>query len=370
MSLDAREASALFDPARLKLARQLSGWSRAELARRAGLSAAAISQFEAGTSRPKPATLAQLGLVLGMPARCFAAGRTSTLLPRTEESFFRSLRRTTQRDRERAAAHAGLLAELVRAIDGRVLLPAFEPIDALVLDPGEPAERAEAVADLVRRRWEIPDGPIENVVLLLEKHGIVVCRVPLLTRDVDAFSWTGGPRPLVLLGADKDVFERSRLDAAHELGHVLMHAHDPEPAQPTMERQAQRFAAALLLPTDDLRREWPTKGRLDWGHLLLLRNRWGVSMAAILYRARELGLLNATAYENAMKYLSRKGWRVREPGRAREPEQPSLLAEALALLAQVGTTLDALADEANLPSSSDLATRLGVEPRKRLAVAL
>ena len=370
MSLDIREASALFDPARLKLARQLSGWSRAELARRAGLSAAAISQFEGGSSRPKPATLAELALVLGMPARFFAAGRSDTLIPHTEESFFRSLRRTSQRDRERAAAHAGLLAELVRAIETRVLLPAFEPIDDLVLDAGEPAERAEHAAKLLRERWAVADGPIDDVVRLLEQHGVVVCRVPLLTRDVDAFSWTSGPRPLVLLGADKGVFERSRLDAAHEVGHVLMHAHDPEPAQANMERQAQRFGAALLFPAEALRDEWPRSGRLDWGRLLSLRNRWGISMAAILYRVRELELVSATAYENAMKYLSHKGWRVREPGAARQPEQPALLAEALALLAGAGTSLDALADEANLPSSDDLMTRLGVEARGRLTVAL
>lgn len=370
MSFDAREASALFDPARLKLARQLSGWSRAELARRVELSAAAVSQFESGASRPKPATLAQLALMLRMPVRFFAGGRDATLMPSTDESFFRSLRRTTQRDRERAAAHAGLLAELVRAVEGRVVLPRFEPSDDLLLDPTDPPERAEEIAELVRQRWSVPTGPIANVVLLLEQHGIVVCRVPFLTRDVDAFSWTGGPRPLVLLGDDKGVYERSRLDAAHELGHVLMHAHDPAPAEPGLERQAQRFAAALLLPADALRDEWTETGRLDWTEILRMRERWGLSMAAIMYRARELRLLTTTAYQNAMKYMSRKGWRVREPGRARNPEQPALLGQALALLDQSGVSLDLLSDEANLPGSDDLASRLQVAPRERLAVAL
>lgn len=369
MSLDAREASALFDPSRLRVARQLKGWSRAELARQAGVSAAAISQFETGSSRPKPATLAQLALVLGVPARFLATARRPTLVPSVEDSFFRSLRRTTQRDRERATAHASLIAELVRSVEARVVLPAFEPIDDLVLDVNDPVALAEAAADRVRAEWDIPAGPIENVVRLIERHGIVVCRVPLLTKDVDAFSWAAGPRPIVMLGSDKDVYERSRLDAAHELGHMLMHANDPEPAQPAMERQAQRFAGALLLPADALRDEWPGPP-LDWGHLLRLKSRWGISMGAILFRARELELLSATAYTNAMKYLSRKGWRVREPGTKHAPEEPALLAEALSLLERSGTSLEDLANEAHLPPSADLARTLRVEPRERLSIAL
>jgi Zn-dependent peptidase ImmA (M78 family)/DNA-binding XRE family transcriptional regulator len=369
VSLDAREASALFDPARLRLARQLNAWSRAELARQAGVSAAAISQFESGASKPKPATLAQLALVLGVPARFLATARRATLVPKVEESFFRSLRRTTLRDRERAAAHAGLLAELVRSVESRVVFPSFEPIPEIVLDASDLAERAEEAADLIRDRWQVPPGPIEHVVRLLERNGIVVCRVPLLTKDVDAFSWAAGPRPLVLLGADKGVYERSRLDAAHELAHMLMHAHDPEPAQPALERHAQRFAGALLLPAVELRAEWPGQ-RLDWSQLLALKARWGISLAAILYRARELELLSHTTYTNAMKYLSRKGWRVREPGTRHPPEEPVLLGEALGLLAKNGVTLEALAEAAHLPPSADLARRLRIEPRERLSVAL
>jgi Zn-dependent peptidase ImmA (M78 family)/transcriptional regulator with XRE-family HTH domain len=369
VSLDAREASALFEPAKLRLARQLSAWSRAELARRAGISAAAISQFESGASRPKPATLAQLALVLGLPARFFATARRAALIPSVDDSFFRSLRRTTLRDRERAAAHASLLAELVRAIESRVVLPRFEAIPEIVLDATDPVEMAEEAAEVVRRSWAIPAGPLEHVVRLLERHGIVVCRVPLLTRDVDAFSWAAGPRPLVLLGADKGVYERSRLDAAHELGHMLMHAHDPEPAQPALERQAQRFAGALLLPAAELRAEWPGP-RLDWSELLTLKVRWGLSMAAVIYRAREIGLLSHTAHANAMKYLSRKGWRVREPGTRLSPEEPILLNEALELLGSHGVTLEALAETAHLPPSTDIARRLRIEPSGRLSVAL
>jgi Zn-dependent peptidase ImmA (M78 family)/DNA-binding XRE family transcriptional regulator len=369
VSLDAREASALFEPMRLRIARQLNGWSRAELARRASISAAAVSQFESGAANPKPATLAQLALVLGVPARFLATSRRSTMVPSTDDSFFRSLRRTTKRNRERAAAHASLLAELVRVVEERVVLPPFEPIDDLALDVRDAPDAAEEAAVAVRHRWNVPRGPIDHAVRLLERHGIIVCRVPMLTKDVDAFSWSGGPRPLVLLGADKGVYERSRLDAAHELAHVLLHAHDPEPAQPTLERQAHRFASALLFPAEEFRAEWPGQP-IRWGELLKLKMRWGMSIAAMLYRAQVLGMLSHTAYENAMKYLSRKGWRVHEPGPSRAPEEPALLGEAIALLEENGVSLDALTEEAHLPGSADVARRLRIEPMSRLTLAV
>ena len=369
MSLDARGAAALFDPDRLRAARQLNGWSRAELARRAELSAAAISQFESGSTKPRAATLAQLALALGVPVRFLAATASPFVVPNVQESFFRSLRRTTQRDKERAAAVSSLLGELVRAVEDRVVLPTFETFPDLALDSSDSVEAAEHAANEVRRRWNIPEGPIDNVVRLLERHGLVVCRLPLLTKDVDAFSWGAGSRPLILLGSDKGVFERSRLDAAHELGHMLLHVHDPEPAQQNLERQAQRFAGALLFPEADFRREWPGP-RINWDALLHLKTRWGLSMAAILYRSKELELLSPTAFENSMKYLSAKGWRVREPGQRRSPEEPALLNEALGLLEAHGTTLADLGDLAHLLGDDDLRTRLQLSPQVRLAVAV
>lgn len=369
MSLDAREAAAHFDPKRLTLARQLQAITRTELARRAGVSPAAVSQFESGANNPRPATLARLALALAVPAGFLAGTGQPTLLPAVDDSFFRSLRRTTQRDREKAAAHAGLAAELVRAIERVVELPAWTPPEDLALDANDDLEAAEHAATVVRERWQIPDGPIDRLLEHIERRGILVVRLPLLTADVDAFSWTSGTRPIVILGADKGVYERSRLDAGHELAHVLLHAADPEPASPSLERQAQRFASALLVPSHHLRDEWPT-GRIDWNHLKRLRQRWGLSMGALLYRARELELVTAPAYTNAMKYMSRLGWRTREPPPHRAPEEPSLLASALALLEANDITLQQLADQAHLTSPDDLRSRLRLKAHPTLRVEI
>jgi Zn-dependent peptidase ImmA (M78 family)/transcriptional regulator with XRE-family HTH domain len=367
LKLDARSAAALFSPKKLTQARQMMAITRAELARRTEVSAASISHYESGAMRPRPATLAQLALVLHVPLEFLTESRISTPVPTVETSFFRSLRRTSQRDRERAAAYAGLLAQLVAEVERRVTLPAFTPIPDLALDPEGDLESAEHAAVRVRALWDLGVGPLAHAVRLVERRGVIVVRLPMSTSDVDAFSWANGPRPLVLLGDEKSDFERSRFDVCHELAHVLLHAADPEPAHPGMERQAHRFAGALLIPADALAEEWP-RGRWDWSQLVRIKERWGVSIGAQLMRARNLGLLSSDGYQSKMKYMSRMGWRRREPGPHRPPEKPDLLNQAIGLLEDNGTTLDSVAEEGNLLGRDVLLERLCLTPRLPLRV--
>ena len=367
MKLDARSAAALFAPRKLTQARQMLAITRAELARRAEVSAASISQYESGAMRPRPATVAQLALVLNVPLEFLTESRIDTPLPTVDTSFFRSLRRTTQRDRERATAFAGLLAQLVAEIECRVTLPAFVSVPNLALDPDDDPNAAEAAAVHIRALWDLDSEPLAHAVRLIERHGVIVARLPLSSSDVDAFSWANGPRPLVLLGDEKRDFERSRFDVCHELAHVLLHAADPEPAHPRMERQAHRFAGALLIPAQALKDEWP-RGRWDWNQMVRIKEHWGISIGAQLLRARDLGLLTADSYLSKMKYMSRMGWRRREPGPHRPPERPDLLNQAIGLLEQSGTTLETIAEEGNLLGRDVLLERLCLTPRLPLRV--
>jgi Zn-dependent peptidase ImmA (M78 family)/transcriptional regulator with XRE-family HTH domain len=366
VTLDAQSAAALFAPRKLTQARQMLAITRAELARRAGVSAAAISQYETGAMRPRPTTVAQLALVLNVPLAFLTESGAELALPDVQTSFFRSLRRTTQRDRERAAAFAGLLAQLVAELEQRVTLPPSEAFPDLALDPDDDPDDAEAAAKVLRDIWQLGLTPIPNVVRLIERHGVIVARLPL-SDDVDAFSWAGEPRALVLLGDKKRNYERSRFDAAHELAHIVLHAADPEPANPAMERQAHRFAGALLIPTEAIRDEWP-RGRWDWSQLVRVKQRWGISINALLLRARDLQLLTPTSFENKIKYVSRMGWRRREPGPQLPPEQPDLLNQALGLLIQNGVTVEEIAEHGNLLSAHSLLQDLCLIPHPPLQV--
>ena len=103
----------------------------------------------------------------------------------------------------------------------------------------------EGAAAQARRDVGVGDGPVLHVVRLMESRGAVITRLRAETERVGAFSCPFQPRPVVVLSTNKEDKARSRMDAAHELGHLLLH-HEVEPGSQSLERQANAFAAALL----------------------------------------------------------------------------------------------------------------------------
>jgi Zn-dependent peptidase ImmA (M78 family) len=131
---------------------------------------------------------------------------------------------------------------------------------------------------------------------------------------------------VVVLGTEKNDRARSRFDTSHELGHLVMHGQEIYGLK-EIEQQANWFAAEFLMPAADIRDELPC--RVDWPRLFELKQRWQVSLAALLMRARTLGTLTETQYLTAIKTASARGWRRREPIPLGEPERPTLLAAAV-----------------------------------------
>lgn len=301
-----------FEPARLRLARELFELSQVDLASRVGLSAAAIGQFEAGASRPSTNTVDALSGALKTPVAFFNQPITET-----HEGFFRSLRRTSIGHRRRARALAHLAHDI--AATSERLCQAEAPVPRIsVVDLHATRQQVEDVAADVRQTWKMPTGPVENVVSLLEQHGVLVIRMPLDTSDVDAFSLPFESQPVVVLGSDKADRARSRFDAAHELGHLVMHGNQIWGVK-EVEQQANWFAAAFLMPAQDISAELPQ--RPDWAALFALKRRWQVSLGALLMRAKALGRMSDSQYLTAIKASSARGWRRVEPVPLGEPER-------------------------------------------------
>jgi Zn-dependent peptidase ImmA (M78 family) len=210
-----------------------------------------------------------------------------------------------------------------------------------VADLEAPRAALEDVAGQVRAALGLPAGPVPNVVQILENHGLVVIRLPLDTADVDAFSLPFHDRPVVVLGADKNDRARSRFDAAHELGHLVMHG-DHIWGVRQVEQQAHSFAAAFLMPAGDIAQELPT--RADWPTLFDLKCKWQVSLGALLMRARTLGRMSESQYLTAVKAASARGWRRVEPVPLGQPEQPTRLSSLLTAPTTQGATAALPAD--------------------------
>jgi Zn-dependent peptidase ImmA (M78 family)/transcriptional regulator with XRE-family HTH domain len=336
-----------FDPRRLTLARWSAHLTKRDLAERSGLSPASVTQYEAGRTLPPPATLAKLALAVGVPVQYFERRPGRRRPDPAARSFFRSLRSTPQRDRDRADAFAEHVFDLIDYLDQRVTLP--EPEVPQIQPQSSSREEIERIASEVRREWSVPDGPVANVVRLLEAHGVVVVRPDSGGTKLDAFSRWFGERPLVLLWGDKADKARSRFDAAHELGHLVMHS-DPDPLDREQERQANMFASGFLMPADQVGRHLPRRAPTvrDWPTVLDSRKHWGVSAKALLYRSRELGALNEAGFRRSMIAYNQHRIHSEDGTALGPPEAPLLLVRAIQALGQADDP-DLLASDALIP---------------------
>lgn len=320
-------SSAAFDPRRLTLARWVNELTKKDLADRVGVSATSITQYEAGKTLPSPAVVALLALACGVPSAYFLRAPGRRRPDFSSRSFFRSLRSTSQRERDRADALAEHIADVVDLLDTRITLPPAD-VPSHALSSGT-SEEVERIAGAVREHWKVPAGPIANMVRLLESRGVIVARLRSDGRKLDAFSRWFGDRPVVILWADKSDKARSRFDAAHELGHLVMHS-DADPLSIEQERQAHMFASAFLMPAGSVRRDLlgVTPTLRTWDQVLERRAHWGVSAKALLYRSRELGAMNEAAFRRAMQNYNRHEMRDRDGSALGEPERPVLLSRA------------------------------------------
>ena len=358
-------------PDRLRVARELRGLTQREVVERMGntISPPALSQIEAGKLRPSRATAEQLAATLDVPLAFFSAQWPAGGQPVT---YFRNLRSTRVRERRQASAQALLLSDFVAALEHHVRIPEIA-VPALQAARGATREEIEDIAQQVRNVWNLGGEPVPHVVRSLERHGIVVARLTLGSSAVDAFSIRIGRRPLVLLTDDKsDNYVRSRFDASHELGHLVMHG-GAEPGTKEIEHQAHNFAASFLLPEASAREELPRRlDAADWSRLAEMKRTWGISIAALLFRARSLRIISVDAYQSAMRYMSFRGWRRQEPG-DREmgaPEAPLLLERSVRRAEiEAGLSTEALVRSAHLPLS-DMNELLGAAVDDRPIVEL
>lgn len=330
-------ATVEFSPQRLTLAREMAGCDIKELAERIDTSASAVSQFEKGTTRPKAETLIRLALALGVPPEFFAAEPFRAISP--EVCHFRSLRSTTVKERRRVLAYGTIMSSIAEYFSRYVNFP-DEQI-SMLQRPVVVLGDVEVAAAQVRDEWSLGHGPISNVTALLESKGVILVEVPGHSARLDAFSVWVDARPMIFLSTEKNSGSRRRFDVAHELAHLLFHT-GTQPGDAILEREADAFASAFLLPPIPFQAECPR--RLDWGRLRQLKKRWGVSLAAIVRRAFDLGIYSEATYRRAYMSLNQMNWRAQEPD---EPsiEHPSMLQRAGALLDGAGYSYARIAAE-------------------------
>lgn len=335
---DARHAgrgSGHFEAARLTQARVRVGVSKTDLALKVGVSAAAIGQYEAGINSPRDDVLNRLATTLEVDPEFFAVGRPLARFD-AMNAHFRSLRSTRVIDRQKALAAAALLWELTFALERYIKLP---EVDLPAMENGMTPSGAAA---LLRKHWELPDGPVKHLVATAESRGIVVAVRPLGEIDaVDAFSANVVERPVIVTTPRRteNVF-RHRFSIAHELGHLLMHT-DLDTQSPAVEKEADEFAAAFLTPASAMDAALPE--RLNLAALDRLGRTWGVSSTSLVRRMVERGRTTDSSARRAYQRLAVLEDPASDSTSAYPGEVPTLLIKAAALAAEHGGDVPALA---------------------------
>ena len=348
VSTSLSSASSLFNPSRLSVARRRRGYTKTQLARQANLSVRSITAYEAGQTEPEEETLVQLADCLSFPVSFFCAEDLAELPSDTVS--FRSLSKLTASKQHQAETAAVLALAVHEWISARFRLPSAD------LPRHLDGESPEHAAEIVRLEWGQGEKPVPHMVRLLEAHGVRVFSLAEEYAEVDAFSFWHDGVPFVFLNTKKSA-ERSRMDAAHELGHLVLHRGDEVPRGRQVEKEANDFASAFLMPRSGIVPEAPRFPSLD--ELVRVKKRWRISVAALAYRLHALELVSDWHYRSLCMDISRHGYRSSEPDEMRR-ETSAILEKVLAALRDEGAGISVIARDLHLPMSELSALMFGL----------
>jgi len=294
----------MFNPNRLSVARKRRGLTKTELATQAKIDLRSVTAYEAGVRPPKLKTAESLAAATNFPVEFLYGNDLDE--PQPDTASFRALSKMTATQRDMALSQGTIALHLSKWLEARFELP----------EPGLPdlnrEDSPEAAADSLRRHWGIGESPVRNMVHLLEAKGVRIFSLAINAREVDAFSLWKDATPFVFLNGNKSS-EHSRYDAAHELGHLVLHRHGP-PQGRDAEREADAFASAFLMPRGSVIAHAVRNPSLP--ALIKLKAIWIVSVAALNRRLFGVGMTSDWQYRTLCIEIAKRGFRKREPREA------------------------------------------------------
>ncbi|KQN53781.1 ImmA/IrrE family metallo-endopeptidase [Erwinia sp. E602] len=296
---------------RLLRARSAAGLSMQALGEAAGVSANMIKKYEHNQNMPSSGVLLKLAKALNVRS----------------EYFFRPYQVELKgiEYRKRVATPVALLkrieADVIdqaeRWLELANLWPTF-PVTQFVppryeLQYINDWDDIETLAGQLRDSWQLGSAPIADLIDLLETRGIlvIVTDIGKQTR-FDGLQADVAGKPAIIVSSNWPG-DRQRFTLAHELGHLLLQGRLS--ADMDEEKACNRFAAAFLLPACCVRQQTGQyRHQIEFRELYLLKQEYGISMAACLYRLLSLGIISPALHKKLVIHFARQGWRSTEPG--------------------------------------------------------
>jgi Zn-dependent peptidase ImmA (M78 family)/transcriptional regulator with XRE-family HTH domain len=300
----------------LTLAREAKGYTQKDLAAQIGCNQSRLSRIEAGELMPQESDIQNLVRVLGQNRDFFfQQGETTP----ASVSFYRKtqtlpLKKLRQCNAQMNIRRLEIEQKVGNGKLGNREFPYLTP---------EKNGGAKAVAQIVRQKWGIKNGAVQQLTQLVESTGCVVLDYMFPSTKLDGLCIRAAEKPpIIFLNRDLPK-SRRRLSLAHEVGHLVMHTEPHE----KVEDEAWEFAAEFLMPSAEIDKQLDG---LNLDKLGQLKKEWGVSMQAILYRAKKLGKIGESYNRFLWMQIGKCGYRVNEPFEDAIPdEKPTELDERL-----------------------------------------
>ena len=289
---------------RLKLARTATGLSLSGLEDAIGIlvTAQAMGRYERDESVPDSGVLIALADALGVSVDYLVGDQEMEL----EAVDFRKKASASKRDEAQVEAQVLRMLEGYLQVEELLGLPSVEwdkPRDApypVMNDIGEADRGARALRD----HWGLGIEPIPDLVEVLEGRGVKVLSVAL-AESIDGLTahvrrTRGDALPVIVVYGTHWV-ERQRFTIAHELGHIVLSVVG---RKVDGEKAAHRFAGAFLMPAEAL---WSEVGKrrtsVGWRELFELKQLFGVSVQALTYRCKDLGIFKSGTLRSIVRRI-------------------------------------------------------------------
>lgn len=296
---------------RIKQARKANNMSLRSLAEKAEISAMAVSKYERDLDMPSSGVLLRLAQALGVSIDFLFRHQTVSV----QLQAYR--KHAALGVKEQEAIQMRIQEWLERYLEVESFFPDERRAVNLPANSIQAIEQAEDAALALRENWNLGLDPIENLTQLLEDRGIKVGMVSGF-EHFDACTLLADGVPVIVSKAELPG-DRQRFNLGHELGHLILDVEkglDPETA-------CHRFVGAFLAPAKEVRFELGSRRTtLDMNELYLLKQKYGLSMQAWIFRAKDLGIISENAATRLFQRFRANGWHRHEPGEALPTERP------------------------------------------------
>lgn len=285
----------------LQLARMLKGYTQKEVAELIGVSTANYSKIESGISGLKLDLKDKFVEALKLPESFFD---DNIQIFSSLGVYYRKRPVISRAIADKIEAIESLLYHSIRKLAQQVEIDVLlEPMSLIDY------ETPERVAQALRFQWQIPSGPIHNLVELIESKGVIVLFVDFNSDKFDGSSFIIDRKYPVIFVNKNSSPDRQRLTIAHELGHLIMHF--SAGSHENAEKEAFRFGIEFLAPITQVK---VYCNKVTFGKLFELKLHFGVSIQSLVRHLKTNKILTESQERYFYIEISRKGYRKEEPG--------------------------------------------------------